>query len=237
MNDVLADKPASTPAAQWREAGEPDPHRDRYNCERAALALGHLTDDELANAVFMHGDSPLNVDAVLRGEPSGHTYLVAAKDRIRWLSRQLVEATANGGPLNSERWTLEALIEQLEKWRAIASGRTCVSFESLCFGASSLWHQTHRENFRAIDRKPEALSRWILDREKSVSSDFPQQVLTLLERQAAEIQRQGALLAEAERLCMEHCPGETSKELRDDWVAHQVARVSDAGALPERSNG
>ena len=63
------------------------------------------------------------------------------------------------GPLNAERWTLDELLAELNKWKDIAGGKTCVSFECLCFGASSLWHQTHRENFRSVDRKPDALSR------------------------------------------------------------------------------
>lgn len=39
--------------------------------------------------------------------------------------------------------------------------------------------------------------------------------------QRAEIERQGALLAEAERLCLEHCPEEMSEALRKDWSANQ----------------
>lgn len=65
---------ASTPGARWRENGEPDPHGKVYDCERAKLCHGQMTDDELANAVFM--------------QPS-IDYLTAAKERIRWLSRQL----------------------------------------------------------------------------------------------------------------------------------------------------
>ena len=64
-----------TASAKWRENGEEDPHGDRYNCERADLADGHLTDDELANAQYMvAGDIRLQA---------------AVKDRIRWLSRRL----------------------------------------------------------------------------------------------------------------------------------------------------
>lgn len=85
----------ATPAAGWREAGEPDPHGDCYNCERAALCMGELTDDELANGVFMHGNEPLNIEAILSGKPGYHpsiAWLTAAKDRIRWLSRELEKA-------------------------------------------------------------------------------------------------------------------------------------------------
>lgn len=80
------DVPAQgTPASRWREKGEIDPHGTRYDCERASTAGGHLTDDEVANAVFL--------------DPSIQN-LTIAKDRIRWLSRKLAEALA-------ERMTLE----------------------------------------------------------------------------------------------------------------------------------
>jgi hypothetical protein len=86
----------STPAAQWREKGEADPFGKEYDCERAALTLGRLTDDELANAVFLHDHRTLDVEAILRGEPSSIALLTAAKERIRWLSRALEKALASG---------------------------------------------------------------------------------------------------------------------------------------------
>jgi hypothetical protein len=91
LTDLLADQitenraaldavPAQgTPASRWREKGEIDPHGTRYDCERASTAGGHLTDDEVANAVFL--------------DPSIQN-LTIAKDRIRWLSRKLAEALA-----------------------------------------------------------------------------------------------------------------------------------------------
>lgn len=79
----------ATPGAKWREAGEPDPHGLRYNRERASLAMGHLTDDELANDVYLHADGISSI-----------AYLTAAKDRIRWLSRQL---DASAQPVASSR--------------------------------------------------------------------------------------------------------------------------------------
>lgn len=87
---------AMIPAAQWREKGEPDPHGARYNCERAALVLGDLTDDELANAAYMNYDRALDIDAVLNRKPGYHppiVWMTAVKDRIRWLSRQLLAAS------------------------------------------------------------------------------------------------------------------------------------------------
>ncbi len=72
-------KKTTTPAAQWRENGEADPHghTDYYKGERASLAKGNLTDDQLANEVFLH---------------PGIANLTAAKERIRWLSRALESA-------------------------------------------------------------------------------------------------------------------------------------------------
>jgi hypothetical protein len=81
----------ATPAAHWRAKGEPDPHDDRYNCERAKLTKGQLTkgqltDDELANEFYMYDH---------RGGLHSMMWLGAAKDRIRWLSRALVKAVAD----------------------------------------------------------------------------------------------------------------------------------------------
>lgn len=63
-----------TPAARWREEGQPDPHGDLYACARHETAGGQFSDDEVANGVFM--------------QPS-MDWLHIAKDRIRWLSRRL----------------------------------------------------------------------------------------------------------------------------------------------------
>ncbi|MDB5412108.1 MAG: hypothetical protein JWR10_443, partial [Rubritepida sp.] len=74
----------ATPASKWRADGDPDPHGRRYDCERAALVMGHLTDDQLANAMFLC-DHRTSFDSM--------SYLTAAKDRIRWLSRALAQAS------------------------------------------------------------------------------------------------------------------------------------------------
>ncbi|MDN7658483.1 hypothetical protein [Burkholderia cenocepacia] len=90
-----ADERAATPSAKWRVDGEPDPHGTRYDCERAALTLGTLTDDELANAVFMHGNERPPIQDVIAGTAfMPIVYLTAAKERIRWLSRALETARA-----------------------------------------------------------------------------------------------------------------------------------------------
>lgn len=93
--DGLSEKGMSnqTPAAHWRENGEPDPHAKCTNQERAELPLGNLTDDELANEVFLHGDSQPSIAEVIAGTAKMPiVYLTAAKERIRWLSRKLVRA-------------------------------------------------------------------------------------------------------------------------------------------------
>ena len=77
--------PESTPAAKWRQEGQPDPFGTDYDCERAKLAMGRLTDDELANAVFLY-DHRSGLQSI--------SYTTAAKERIRWLSRRLEEALA-----------------------------------------------------------------------------------------------------------------------------------------------
>lgn len=87
-----------THAATWRANGEPDPHAGHYDAERAALSLGWMTDDEIANGVFMHGDGPLDLKRALAKDPSYHpaiVWLTAAKDRIRWLSRALEKELAS----------------------------------------------------------------------------------------------------------------------------------------------
>jgi len=80
----------STPSSHWHAAGDKDPHGGHYDQERAKLTLGKMTDDELANAVFLYGNQKPRVDDILAG--TAHmpiVYLQAAKERIRWLSRAL----------------------------------------------------------------------------------------------------------------------------------------------------
>jgi hypothetical protein len=79
----------ATPSSKWAANGEPDPHGNHYDCERAALACGTMTDDELANAVFVY-DHRLGFESI--------KLLTAAKDRIRWLSRRLADATSKLEP-------------------------------------------------------------------------------------------------------------------------------------------
>jgi hypothetical protein len=95
----FAASPPPAPASKWRADGASDPHGDRYDCERADLCMGHLTDDELANAVYLSGDQSQEerLHCMLSGLPTSTVYLTAAKDRIRWLSRALEKALAEKG--------------------------------------------------------------------------------------------------------------------------------------------
>ena len=82
------EKPAAgvteaTPGARWREEGKPDPHVNHYDVDRARLAGGQFTDDEVAFKVGMLSPRDLDHEAVLS----------MAKDRIRWLSRALASAS------------------------------------------------------------------------------------------------------------------------------------------------
>jgi hypothetical protein len=96
---AVAEPEPQTPSFRWRLNGAPDPHGNHYDCERAKLTLGSLSDDELANGAFMNYDSPLNVQGILAGtHHSPIAWMTAVKDRIRWLSRALQQAQAAEPP-------------------------------------------------------------------------------------------------------------------------------------------
>lgn len=79
-----------TPAAKWRLNGEPDPHGTRYDCTREELAGGQFSDDAVANGQYMC---------------SGNiAWQTTAKDRIRWLSRQLEASLARKPFSDDERF-------------------------------------------------------------------------------------------------------------------------------------
>lgn len=86
MSQTFAAK--TTPSSNWREEGLPDPFSDRYDCERHELTLGEYTDDRLANEVYLNGNRIPTIDDIMSLKPLPTIYLAAAKDRIRWLSRE-----------------------------------------------------------------------------------------------------------------------------------------------------
>jgi len=73
-----------TPPAAWIAKQEEDPHGKLYSQQRSQTALGHLPDDTLANAVFMWGDEYTN-------RYSRIAVLTAGKERMRWMSRALIQ--------------------------------------------------------------------------------------------------------------------------------------------------
>lgn len=81
----------------WRDKGEADPHDKHYDAsiQRADLALGYLSDDQLAVGAFMNYDQKLDVHRVMAKDPDYHSpiaWMTAVKERIRWLSRRLWDA-------------------------------------------------------------------------------------------------------------------------------------------------
>ncbi|WNL63657.1 hypothetical protein ST4_099 [Aeromonas phage ST4] len=104
-----------TPAAHWREKGEPDPHGSYYDRERAELPLGNLTDDELANEVFMWGDHKPSVAEIVNGTAKMPiVYLTAGKERIRWLSRKLIEAEQQHAAMLAAQADHQRLVRDLD---------------------------------------------------------------------------------------------------------------------------
>lgn len=100
ISQILQGVRPSTPASRWRQEGEEDPHAGRYDCERTDLAMGHLSDDELANGAFLNYDGVLDIARIMAKDPDYHSpiaWMTAVKDRIRWLSRRLEEATREKG--------------------------------------------------------------------------------------------------------------------------------------------
>lgn len=76
LADVLG---LDTPPSKWFAEGKEDPHSsDHIGKYRKDLCMGHLTDDELANAQYLCDRKSLDLIA----------YQTASKERIRWLSRQ-----------------------------------------------------------------------------------------------------------------------------------------------------
>ncbi|QDH83529.1 hypothetical protein [Achromobacter phage Motura] len=80
---------ADTPARR-----DPDDQFAHYvDLKRSELTLGDFTDDELANYAFMNYDRRPSIEDLLTG--CGYppiAIMTAVKERIRWLSRKLLQA-------------------------------------------------------------------------------------------------------------------------------------------------
>jgi hypothetical protein len=113
----------STPAAMWRVRGEPDPHPDLIDRERAQLPMGQLTDEELANAAFMNYDQrPAVEDLILRKAWTPLVWMQALKERVRWMSRQLVKARKRIDELEARIPMPDAVAHKLSVWHLTAHG-------------------------------------------------------------------------------------------------------------------
>lgn len=86
-------------------------------------------------------------------------------------------------PKHCTSMTLDELLERLEKVKKVASGKTCVSFETMVWGACSLWHQDHHRNAEAAKKHPNVLSEFILEKTGRLCRDnaFLQQVVDYCE--------------------------------------------------------
>lgn len=72
---------------------EKDEFIEYYDKARNDLAIGYESDDYLGNKVYLHDYRSLDLKGILAGDShSGIALLTAAKERIRWLSRQLLKA-------------------------------------------------------------------------------------------------------------------------------------------------
>lgn len=84
-----------TPASRRELKGEEDTFANYLDKERADLAMGHMTDDAIANAIFMNYDVFPSVQDMVSGKGvMPITYMTAGKERIRWLSRQMIRLNA-----------------------------------------------------------------------------------------------------------------------------------------------
>lgn len=103
----------ATPPAYWWINGQEDPHGEHYavGVERSRLTLGELTDDELANGLFMNYDRKVSVEEILGGDIAPISWATAAKERIRWLSRQVTGLTDRVSQLQTENETLKQKLE------------------------------------------------------------------------------------------------------------------------------
>ena len=105
----------STPSSRWLVDGEADPHPELINEERGSLMLGNHTDEELANAIYLHGN-PSDAEKhrrLLKGDIMDIAYLTAGKERIRWLSRHLEAQLKANQELVAEIQHLKKAIETL----------------------------------------------------------------------------------------------------------------------------
>lgn len=103
----------TTPSSRWFvEADGKDSFPEMINQERGSLCLGNHTDDELAAELFLYGDMSAEDKhrAMMSGKPMSLAYLMAGKERIRWLSRHLESSLSREGLLLEQIQGLRQLV-------------------------------------------------------------------------------------------------------------------------------
>lgn len=113
ISKLLAD---TTPSSRKVENGKERPFMELLNEERGSLCMGSYTDDELAVQLFLHGDMTVEQKhtAIMAGEPFSIAYLMAGKERIRWLSRHLDASLGRETDLQLRIKELEEQVETLQ---------------------------------------------------------------------------------------------------------------------------
>lgn len=79
---------------RWLVEGKEDPHAYYAGLTRSKLSMKDISDDELANMVYMdiEVDRARDMENIFAGKPSSIAILTSVKERLRWLSRQLAIA-------------------------------------------------------------------------------------------------------------------------------------------------
>lgn len=85
----------STPFAKWRENNDEDPHSDSYDQDVKFLAYGDFSHEVVAQSLISDPSKILFF-----------TWVMAGKDRLRWLSRKLYSLNKNHQEINRSRATL-----------------------------------------------------------------------------------------------------------------------------------
>lgn len=111
----------TTPSSRWKQEGRVDDFIELLCQERGQLCLGNHTDDELAAELFLYGNqSPEERSrSMIQGKPSSIAYLMAGKERIRWLSRHLDASLENEKRLVAEVEALTAKQQETVEQAAI----------------------------------------------------------------------------------------------------------------------
>lgn len=123
-----------TPPAQWLVLGKDDPHGSFYSSSmRSRLAMGDWTDDMIANALYLSGDSYNEPAKTLTRAISGIGVLAAGKERIRWLSRRVTALE-------------KAYMELRPRMYTVRQGDTLYGIAERQTGDGERWREMHEIN-------------------------------------------------------------------------------------------